>query len=104
MVKRKISHLPMNKEKNHSLIDISDSFKEKLIEVVSEVDNGDGTCDLKFEITDEFIEGYKKHTGKEEVTQEEITQFIYDMLLKIIKEENGGEIVEFNPVDHEQTK
>ena len=57
-------------------------MKDALIHILREVENPNGTVDMEFEITDEFIEHYKKVTGKKKATRKGIQEF----LLKVIED------------------
>ena len=49
-------------------------------DIIREVDNGDGTVDIELEITEEFIEYYKKITGKKRTTKKGIQDFVTKLI------------------------
>lgn len=49
-------------------------------DIIREVDNGDGTVDIEIEVTEEFIEYYKKITGKKRTTKKGIQDFVTKLI------------------------
>lgn len=60
---------------------------DPLFHILREIENPDGTVDMEFEITDEFIEHYKKVTGKKRATRKGVQEF----LLKVIEDSTANE-------------
>ena len=58
-----------------------------LLHILREIENPDGTVDMEFEITDEFIEHYKNVTGKKRATRKGVQEF----LLKVIEDSTANE-------------
>lgn len=56
------------------------------IEVLEVVENGDGSCNVVFDYDDEFVDLVKKELEKDEVSEEDISQYVVEAIDKgIIK-------------------
>lgn len=58
------------------------------LEVVKYRENLDGTVDVTFEATPEFIDAYKKATGAKRVTQKGIEKFVLALIEQATDEED----------------
>jgi 6-pyruvoyl-tetrahydropterin synthase len=56
------------------------------IEVLEVIENEDGTCSVVFDYDDKFVDLVKETLQKEEVTEEEISQYVVDCIDKGILE------------------
>jgi hypothetical protein len=52
---------------------------EKLIQ------NDDGTCNIEFDYDEEYLDFMKKEMGKEELTEEDISQYVSHAVQELIK-------------------
>lgn len=60
------------------------------IEILEVIENEDGTCSVSFDYDEEFTEMVKKELEKEEVSEEDIAQYVVEAIDKgVISIENG---------------
>ena len=60
------------------------------IEILEVIENEDGTCSVSFDYDEEFTEMVKKELEKEEVSEEDIAQYVVEAIDKgVISLENG---------------
>lgn len=52
------------------------------VDVVEVIENEDGTSEVVFDYDDEYLEFMKKELGKEELSDEEINQFLANALMQ----------------------
>ena len=55
-------------------------------------DNPDGSCDMTFDTNKAFDESYKQAKGRKRVTQKGIGNYILELLIKGLDEEDGHEL------------
>ena len=65
-----------------------------VIEVISIVDNPDGSSNLTYELNDEFVKTIGIAINKENPTEDDINDWLLDVLRKAADGEDGYEIVE----------
>ena len=49
------------------------------------VQNDDGTCNIEFDYDEEYLEFMKKEMGKEELTEQDISQYVSLAIQTLIK-------------------
>ena len=52
-------------------------------------ENEDGTSSLSFEVSDEFIETIKQEKNMEEVSQEFLSEYVNELLVKCAENKDG---------------
>jgi hypothetical protein len=52
------------------------------VDVVEVIENEDGTSEVVFDYDDEYLEFMKKELGKDELSDEEINQFLANALMQ----------------------
>ena len=50
------------------------------IEVLEVIENDDGSCNVVFDYDDEFVDVVKKDLGKDEVTEDDIAQYVVEAI------------------------
>jgi len=59
------------------------------IKVLSVEQDDDGKSELTFEVNDEFIDMVKKEKKVTEISESELNQYVYDLVMKCAKKEDG---------------
>ena len=52
------------------------------VDVLEVIENEDGTSEVVFDYDDEYLEFMKKEIGKEDLSDEEISQFLAEALMR----------------------
>ena len=56
------------------------------VEILSVSENEDGSAKITFSLNDDFIDLYKKDTGKKRDTKKGLSNFLYDIVMKAMDE------------------
>ena len=67
----------------------SDNKEVPSIRVLDITENEDGSSDVSFEVSDDFLELVKRERNIKEVSQEELTEYVNELLGKCAANEDG---------------